>query len=285
MLTDARVAVIIPAAGVGRRFAPAAAGAAPSASKLELDLAGKPVFLRSVELFLSRRDVAAVLLAVHPETLDEFRFRWGDKLAFHGVRLVPGGLRERWETVKLALAQVPTGCTHIAVHDAARPLATAGLIDRVFEAGLRHGAAFPGEPVSPTLRRVAELPVVDEPDPLAGILGDVGAPKPAARWRALETVDRAHLVAVQTPQVFEAGLLRRAYAQIDEGRIDPAGVTDDAGLVAALGVEVVVVEGEASNLKITRPQDVELARALIERREAPQRQELAKKRLFLDDEG
>jgi 2-C-methyl-D-erythritol 4-phosphate cytidylyltransferase len=287
-----KLAVIIPAAGVGRRFAeaadPFAAGAAagrqPATSKIERDLAGRPVFLRSVELFLGRPVVAQVILAVNPDAVESFKFKWGDKLVFHGVDVVAGGRAERWETVLNALAAVKEGVTHVAVHDAARPLASAKLIDRVLEAAARHSAVIPALPVSNTLKRVVEDDA-DAPmaDPLDGILG--GAGKEHVRTqRVVETVPRAGLVEVQTPQVFELNLFRRAYAQISDGRFDAGGVTDDASLIEALGEPVRVVEGEPANLKITRPQDLEIALAIVEKRRQSEAATVAKKRLFADDD-
>jgi 2-C-methyl-D-erythritol 4-phosphate cytidylyltransferase len=285
-----KIAVIIPAAGLGRRFQATPEGASASrrgpapANKIELDLGGKPVFLRSVELFLQRPIVGQILLAVHPDAVEEFVFRWGDKLAFHGVEVVAGGRAERWETVLKALAKVDPDCTHAAIHDAARPLAGSRLIDRVFAAAEKFPAVIPGVAVSATLKRVADAEAPADPaDPLDAILGSAG--KPVVHYRrVVQTVPRSDLIEVQTPQVFELGLLRRAYAQITSGQIGGAGITDDAGLVEALGQTVTVVEGESTNFKITRPEDFELAKAYVSATDKTQAAALAKKRLFADEE-
>ena len=272
-----QIGVIIPAAGTGRRF-----GADAGPGKIEQDLAGRPVFLRSVELFLNRPQVCAILLAVAPDAVEAFRFRHGDKLAFHGVKVVPGGTVERWETVLKALDALPGECTHVAVHDAARPLAGPALIDRVFEAAERFAAVIPALPVSATLKRVVE--VADEAagaDPIDAILGPSSAQ--VAR-RVTATVDRRDLHAAQTPQVFEADLLRRAYARIADARIDPTTVTDDAGLVEALGEPVHVVDGESANFKITHPQDMQVAAGYLELVERSKAADLGKRRLFGDDD-
>ena len=129
--------VILPAAGLGSRFA---VNDRASSSKIEFELAHKPVFQHAIDLFTGRPDVCQVLLAVHPDKLDEFAFRWQDKLTFMRVKLVAGGQAERWETVKLALEHVADEATHIAVHDAARPCASSMMIDRVFDAAARLGA-------------------------------------------------------------------------------------------------------------------------------------------------
>jgi 2-C-methyl-D-erythritol 4-phosphate cytidylyltransferase len=138
--------------------------------------------------------------------------------------------------------------------------------------------------VSATLKRVADAPPPTDPaDPLDAILGAAG--KPVVHYRrVVMTVPRSDLIEVQTPQVFELGLLRRAYAQITSGQIGGAGITDDAGLVEALGQTVTVVEGASTNFKITRPEDFELAQAYVAATDKTQAAALAKKRLFADEE-
>lgn len=285
-----KIAVIIPAAGVGKRFVdaarsgPAADPLGGAMSKIEMDLVGKPVFLHAVELFTGRPNVGQILLAVHPDAMDDFRFRWGDKLGFHGVTLIPGGKLERWETVLKALDAVEKDCTHAAVHDAARPLTSPGLIDRLFDAAQRWPAVIPGLPVAATLKRVEDDAAdADAADPLDAILGEAGKPKTRTR-RVTQTVDRSGLVEVQTPQVFELGLLRKAYAQITQGRLSGKGITDDAGLVESLGESVRVVEGEPTNFKITRPDDLKLAAAWVSATQQKTRADLGRKRLFKDED-
>ena len=266
-----RVAVIIPAAGVGHRFG--------AGDKLAADFGGRPVLLRSIEPFTKREEVDAVVVAGPPHDLDSFRDRYGAQLGFLGGTIVEGGRRERWETVQRALDAVPEGCTHVAIHDGARPLVDEETIGRVFEAGRSHEAVVPGIPVRDTLKRCGDEmfeaaerdATVDailglgegEPSSLLAELDEV-APAPGhqvAGRRVESTVDRSGLWQVQTPQLFEIQLLRRAYA---EG--DPGGATDDAMLVERLGEPVVMVEGDPRNLKITSPVDLEIARALAELR-------------------
>lgn len=278
-----KIAVILPAAGLSKRFNADADPLAGAVSKIELDLAGKPVFLRAITLFLNRPLVGQIILAVNPDMVEEFTFRWGDKLSFHGVKVVPGGKVERWETVLKAIEAVHPDCTHAAIHDAARPLASAGLIDRLFEAAVTHPAVLPGLPVSATLKRVAAVASAPSVDPLDAILGGAGQTAPAVK-RVVATVDRSDLVEVQTPQIFELGLLRRAYAQITSGKISGQGITDDAGLVESLGEPVYVVEGEPTNLKITRPGDLKLAQAYVQMTEQKESAALGKKRLFKDED-
>src|SRR4051812_44260791 len=107
MTTDMRIAVIIPAAGQSKRFAAGSASGTKSVSKLDADLDGRPVLLRSVELFAGRPQVSQIIVAADPDNLDAFKFRWADKLALvAGVKIVAGGKTERWETVLNALKAV-----------------------------------------------------------------------------------------------------------------------------------------------------------------------------------
>ena len=149
-----------------------------------------------------------------------------------GVRVAVGGAT-RSDSVRAGLAQVPDDVDIVIVHDAARPLASRGLFDAVVRAvGAGADGAVPGLAVSDTLKRVHDD-------------------------RVVETVAREGLVAVQTPQAFRSQALRAAHAV---GGVD----TDDAALVEANGGVVVVVAGEPGNLKLTRPEDLELARALLD---------------------
>lgn len=139
----------------------------------------------------------------------------------------------RSESVRRGIAHVPDDADIICVHDAARPFADEDLYRRVIRA-VTDGAdaAVPGVAVADTIKRVGDDGVV------------------------LETFDRSRLVAVQTPQAFDAAALRTAHA-------DRAEATDDAALLERSGATVVVVEGELSNRKITHPDDLEWARGVV----------------------
>ena len=279
-----QIAVIFPAAGTGKRFQESDEAVLPvEKNKLEQDLAGRPVFLRSVERFVKRTDVAQLILAVNPQGVDQFKFKYGDRLAFHNVTIVAGGEVERWQTVQRALETVGENCTHVAIHDAVRPLTSSRLIDRVFEAAAQYPAVIPARSVQATLKKVAATKpgVQKQDDPLDAILGSAGKPDVEVR-QVVETIDRSQIVQVQTPQVFEVGLLRRAYARIDTGQVDGSTITDDACLVEAMGETVYTVDGEATNLKITRPDDMQLAEAYLQMTEQSEAAEIGRKRLFAD---
>jgi 2-C-methyl-D-erythritol 4-phosphate cytidylyltransferase len=149
-----------------------------------------------------------------------------------GVRTVTGGAT-RSDSVRAGLASVPDSADVVVVHDAARPLASLRLYRSVIAAvAAGADAAVPALPIADTVKRVT---------------GE----------RVVETVPRAGLVVAQTPQAFRASSLRAAHARA-------ADDTDDAALVEAAGGVVVVVAGERRNFKLTLPDDLELARALVE---------------------
>jgi 2-C-methyl-D-erythritol 4-phosphate cytidylyltransferase len=148
-------------------------------------------------------------------------------------RVVTGGAT-RAESVRAGLAAVPADAAIIVVHDAARPLATGELFASVVAAVQAPGAdgAIPVVPVADTLKRV---------------VGDT----------VEYSVDRDGLVAVQTPQAFDAAVLRNAHRTCGEA-------TDDAGLLENLGATVRTVSGDPHNVKLTRPEDLVLAEALLQ---------------------
>lgn len=174
-------------------------------------------------------DAAAVgstgVIAVVPEdSVESTRIDSEDVDTF----VVAGGA-SRAESVRAGLALVPDGVSVVLVHDAARPLASPALFGRVVDAVLDGArAVVPAVPVTDTIRR-----------------------------RGGGVVDRSQLLAIQTPQGFDVATLREAHATKDEA-------TDDATLVEALGHEVVIVEGEAVNDKLTEPTDLLAAASIIE---------------------
>ncbi len=196
---------IVVAAGLGERFG------GPKASVL---LGGQPLWTRGVDALLGAGALHVVVVGEVPGG-------------------VPGGRRRR-DSVAAGLRALPADATHVLIHDAARPLATASL-GRAVVARLTVGnvdGVVPGIPVRDTLKHVD---------------GE----------RVAATVDRAGLIAVQTPQGFVLSALRAAHAA------DDADATDDAQLVERNGGSVVYVTGEHANLKITYPEDLAVAEAWL----------------------
>ncbi len=187
--------------------------------KQAADLAGQPVVVRSVRAAASVSDGVVVVVAANR------RSAVVDLLAgLDGVEAVVDGGSTRSASVRCGLAAVPADAEVVLVHDGARPLATPDLFRRVVGAVcLGAEAVVPGIPVADSLR--------------------------SSEGRVIE---RDGVITVQTPQGFAAEVLRRAHA-------DGGEASDDATLVEAAGVTVVVVEGEPANLKVTRPIDLALA--------------------------
>jgi len=187
-------------------------------------LGGRPVLEWAVQA--CRPSSAGVVLVLPDDMLD------ADS---HGADVVVAGGPTRADSVRCGLAAVPDDTEVVVVHDAARPLASARLFDAVIAAVTAGGVdgAVPGLPPRDTIKAVDGA-------------GNVTT-----------TLDRSTLVAVQTPQAFRAGSLRRAHEQAG------TGATDDAMLVEALGGTVRVVPGEPGNLKITDPDDLGAAERLL----------------------
>jgi 2-C-methyl-D-erythritol 4-phosphate cytidylyltransferase len=224
----AHFAVLFPAAGRSRRYGDA------KEKKIYAELLGRAVWLRAVEPFVNREDVKQLIVGIAADDRELFERRYGASVAFLNIRVIEGG-DERHDTVARMLSLLDSGIDYVAVHDAARPCVTSELIDAVFAAALECGAAVPGVPVGDTLKRVDE------------------------RQMIRETVSRAGLVTVQTPQAFRRDWLVAAYNM----RAASSAPTDDAQLVEASGRQVVVVPGHAGNLKITMQEDLRLAAAVL----------------------
>ncbi len=230
----ARFAVILPAAGKSSRFR-------GRDKKTFANLDGRPVWLRTAELFVTRDDVCQTLLVVAPEDGELFKSRYAANIAFLNIQLVDGG-KERFESVANALARLSADAEFVAVHDAVRPCLPPALIDAVFGQAVKTGAALLAVPVHETVKRSND------------------------GQRVEATVSRKGLWLAQTPQVFRRAWLEEAYA--NRAKLGP-DVTDDAQLVEAGGHPVHLVTGSATNIKITHPEDLALAEAILKSRPQP----------------
>ena len=215
------VGALVPAAGLGVRLGPGV----PKALRL---LRGEPLLVHAVRGLRAVAAVGPVVVAAPAAELADVRAL----LAAYDVGVIAGGA-ERSDSVAAALAALPPEVDLVLVHDAARCLTPPAVVLAVVEA-LRAGAP-------------AVVPVLPVHDTVKRVEGD----------RVVETVPRAHLRAVQTPQGFARAVLRRAH----EGPGDRH--TDDAGMVEALGLPVVTVPGSEEAFKVTRPLDLLLAEAVL----------------------
>jgi 2-C-methyl-D-erythritol 4-phosphate cytidylyltransferase len=201
---------------------------AAGAPKAFVNLGGRPMLEYALDGLRNSGVVDSVVVAVPPKRTDQA------KLVFGGDAIIVAGGADRTESVRLAMAAVDDA-EFVLVHDAARALTPSSLIARVVAAlQSGHPAVVPALPVSDTIKAVDANGVV------------------------LGTPERSGLRAVQTPQGFQTEVLRRAYERAADG-----GFTDDASLVESIGIPVQVVEGDPLAFKITTPNDLLLAEALL----------------------
>lgn len=214
------IAVIIVGGGTGSRFG--------RKNKLLAKINGTPVFIHSIRNFI--RHCNQMIMATPQELTEEFsrtaeKFIPGNKIIF-----TPGG-KTRYGSVANALKLVDPQADFIAVHDAARPLAAAKLmLDMIDHIGNCSGI-IPGKKVTDTIKEIDQNNVI------------TGTPA------------RARLMAVETPQIFKAKELVRAY----NTNPDDSGFTDDASVMEAAGFKVACFDNPTPNIKITFPEDIERA--------------------------
>ena len=212
-------AVVIVAGGKGTRMG-------TEVPKQFLCIAGRPILMRTLERFREYDDVMQVVLVL-PKEQQAYWEKLCQQYAFSMDYTLADGGAPRFHSVLNGLQKVSPEATLIAVHDGVRPFVSVEVIDRCFDQAARSGAVVPVVEVVETLRHV-------EQDGTS------------------HTVPRSEYVRVQTPQVFEAQLLRRAYTQPFSEQF-----TDDASVVESLGHAVTLVAGNVENIKITTPNDLQ----------------------------
>jgi 2-C-methyl-D-erythritol 4-phosphate cytidylyltransferase len=222
--------VILPAAGQGKRM-----GAGKN--KLLLELNEIPVLIHTLKVFEEDEACKGIILAIHPQDEAEFNALLKKYNLTKVIRMIAGG-KERQHSIYNALKTVNTNGI-ILVHDAARPFIRKEHIQRLTERALETGAAIIGVPAKDTMKKIKDGVVV-------------------------ETVERSSLWAVQTPQAFRISLLLEAYEKAER---DHFLGTDDASLVERLHHPVVMVEGDYDNIKLTTPEDLYFAEAILKKRE------------------
>lgn len=237
----ARYAVVIPAAGQSRRFNAENGSCANARRKPFVTLRRRPVWIHSAERFALRPDVVQTIVVVSPDYYEEFCEEYQREIELYSLTVVAGGA-ERFLSVQNALSAVCEEAEYVAVHDAARPCATSFDVDRVFAESARTGAAILASRVVGSLKRSC-----------------VSTEDGTSRAFVAGSTSREGLWEAQTPQVFEKSLLLRAYRERPQEFLP----TDDCGLVEALGERVSIVEGSRYNIKITSPEDLQIAEAFM----------------------
>ncbi len=224
------VNVVIVAAGKGRRLH-------SELPKPFLSVAGRPILVHTLRRFEPIEEVRRIVIVVAPEREALCR----ELLRTHGpwskpIAVVHGGA-ERQDSVWNGLAALETDCEIVAIHDAARPFISGEAIQRSIDAAAESGSAVVAAPVRDTLKRAS------------------------AQRTIYETVPRHDLWLAQTPQTFQVGVIRAAHRWAKQHGI--VG-TDDAALVEQMGQPVRLVPGDALNFKITTPDDLALAQAVLQ---------------------
>ncbi len=223
------VGVIIPAAGQGKRMG-------LGERKQFLQFHNQPIIIHTLALFEELPEVDEIVVVTQEEEIIRTK-KMIEEAGIHKVTHVVSGGKERQESVYLGLKQIMTDW--VMVHDAVRPFVSREVISRLLNVARMHGAAILAVPVKDTVKMVDDAGVVEQ------------------------TPDRKRLWAVQTPQAFRRDILLSAHEQFLER---DAIATDDSMLVEELGIDVRVVEGEYTNVKLTTPDDLYLAESIYQMR-------------------
>ena len=222
-------AALVPAAGASSRMG--------GEDKLFAEIGGIPVLARTLMALDNCSGIDEIIIAAREGSILSVGQLCKDFSITKPTRIVVGG-STRTESVYLAAIEASRDAQLLAVHDGARPLVTDKIICDALDMAGKTGAAAPAVPVKDTIKRAIDGVVV-------------------------ETPDRNDLFAVQTPQVFDASLLKAALQAAIEAN---AETTDDCGAVERLGKKVYLTDGSYDNIKITTPEDLAEAEAIIERR-------------------
>lgn len=223
----ATVGAIIVGAGRGERMG--------GVDKVFAPLGGKPLLAYSVAAFQASRLIHFIVIVLNERNVEQGRALVRDSRWNKVVAVITGGER-RQDSTRAGIAALP-GCDLVAVHDAARPFVTTDLIRRGVEVANSHSAAIAAMPVKETIKQVRDDGLV------------------------LRTPPRETLWAAQTPQIARRAALARA---LDRAQETGQTVTDEAGALEAAGESVMVFAGSYSNIKVTTPEDLILAAALLE---------------------
>ena len=201
--------------------------------KVMAKLQGEPMIVRTVRAFQAAIAIKEIVIVTRPDLVGPIQ-----KLCegFDKVTTVVCGGSSRQESVGLGLAALSDKCKLAAIQDGARPLISQAVIDRTVRAAHSYGAAAPAVPVKDTIK-VVQGGIVDH------------------------TPDRATLMAIQTPQVFDFSLIRAA---LQKAELEDWAVTDDCSAVELMGMSVKIVEGDERNIKVTTPLDLAIAKLLLE---------------------
>lgn len=222
---------VVPAAGSSSRMG--------GINKIFMELDGIPVIARTLMALEACEDIHEIIVVTRDVDIPDVAALCKSFGISKATQIVRGGAT-RAESVNNGVREASPSAGLIAVHDGARPFITPELVSNVIKAAAKHHAAAPGVKVKDTVKTVKNGRVVDTPD-------------------------RETLYAIQTPQIFDADLLKGALANAMEKNLP---ITDDCMAVEALGAEVRIVDGSYDNIKITTPEDIYTGMAILARKES-----------------
>ncbi|MFI3269456.1 MAG: 2-C-methyl-D-erythritol 4-phosphate cytidylyltransferase [Rikenellaceae bacterium] len=232
---EAKVGVVIVAGGSGKRLG----GTKPKQYQI---LGQQPMLIHTINAFAEALPTAEIVVVVAEDRVEYWR-NLSARFSVATHRVVAGGA-ERFNSVKAGIEALNESVDIIAVHDGARPFCSRELILRAVECAISSGSAIPVIQLSDSVREVAED-------------------------GSSHALQRSKLRAVQTPQIFDAVLLRRGYMQSYSSLF-----TDESSIVESLGERVWLCEGESQNIKITTAEDLLLAEQILERLEEAKQQKI-----------
>lgn len=221
---------VIVAAGSARRM--------EGIDKITAPLDGVPLIVHTLRAFQQCEDVSEIVVVTREDLLIEIGDLCKEYSLYKVSKIMVGGA-ERIDSVRAGLREVRKDAELIAIHDGARPFLPQETLHEVLHTAARTGAAAPAVEVTDTVKRVRD-----------GVVQ--------------ETVDRSALRAVQTPQVFQADLIRAA---VEKAAADGVALTDDCCAVERLGMQVTLTQGDRRNIKITTPFDLTVGEAILNERE------------------
>jgi 2-C-methyl-D-erythritol 4-phosphate cytidylyltransferase len=235
--TDAptQVTAVIPAAGLGIRMD-------SIKPKQFLDLGGKPLLTVTLEHFQECRLVDSIIVVVPRQDVDYCLQEVVNPYALSKVFTVISGGKRRQDSVRNGIEAVAHTCRWVLIHDGVRPLVTKDLIQKVISAAYNFRAVTTGLPITESVKAAD------------------------SQSRILRSIDRSDLWLIQTPQIFRREDIHRAHQEaLKQGWKE---ATDDAFLIEKMGIPINIIEGEQSNIKVTTPYDLQIARFLISNKRA-----------------
>lgn len=244
------LSAVLQASGGKKRFNSAVILASGSGTRFGEDnakqffiLDGKPVFVRSIEVFEASPEIHEIILVTRSADITGCRNIIND-CGFKKVTKIISGGETRQESAKLGFDAVNPECDFVAIHDAARCLVTAEMINKAMEAAYVNGASACASRAVDTIKKTNGADIIKE------------------------TIDRENVWNVQTPQVFMADMYRAAAYTAKKEKFM---ATDDCMLCERLGFKVKLVDCGKTNIKITYPEDVIIAQAILEYRKKEQK--------------